>query len=173
MSNLNFSRARTRIANTAGGVTFAALLLLLVAQTTTAATWKGIEPFVSRRPDVERTLGTPIQDKMDASGALEFKVSGGMVTVFFVTNKFVVTKKLNPKLEGTVLQVVLQHERATDTPETLNLNKNSAYDHRAERGVDVYMNQKQGITYTFVGGQLKTTRYSYASEQLMHLGRKG
>ncbi len=173
MSNLNFFRTRARNANIAAAVAFIVLMLLAGTQTVSAATWKGIEPFVSRRPEVERTLGTPVKDDMNASGALEFNVSGGRVTIFFVTNKFVVTKKLDPTLEGTVLQIVLQHERATDTPESLKVIKNSAYDHRAERNVDVYMNAKQGITYTFVGGLLKTTRYSYASEQLMHLGRKG
>ena len=45
-------------------------------------------------------------------GTLEFNVSGGRVTVFFVTPKFIASKKLPAHYEGTVLQIVLQHERA-------------------------------------------------------------
>ncbi|MCA1593006.1 MAG: hypothetical protein LC754_10230 [Acidobacteria bacterium] len=170
MSNSNFSRAHARRA-TSIIVVFAALLLF--AQATTAATWKGIEPFVSRRADVERTLGAPVEDKMSENGLLRFKVSGGTVTVFFVTAKFVETKKLAPKLEGTVLQIVLQHEHAADTPESMSLLKDKAYQHQSNKEMDVYLNSKQGISYTFVEGKLKTTRYVYASEQLARLGRKG
>jgi hypothetical protein len=36
----------------------------------------------------------------------------------------------------------------------------------------IFLNQKDGITYTFIGGQLKTTRYSPAAQQLVR-ARKG
>ncbi len=147
------------------------LALLMLAQAVEAATWKGLEPFKSRRADVERVLGAPVEDRLAQDGTLHFNVSGGMVTIFFVTDKFIKAKKLPAELEGTVLQVVLQHQRASDTPESLNLVKNSDYDHRKDKNVSVYMNQKEGITYTFVDGTLKTTRYSYAVEQLARIQR--
>jgi hypothetical protein len=136
-----------------------------------AASWKGIEPFVSKRADVERVLGTPTSDRYLDNGTLQFDVSGGAVTIFFVTPKFVAAKKLSPSLEGTVLQVVLQHTNATDTPETLNVANNSAYEHKRDGQVDVYIEAKEGIAYTFVGGKLKTTRYSYSAEQLQRIQR--
>jgi hypothetical protein len=147
--------------------------VLLVASAARAATWKGLEPFVSKRGDVERVLGAPTSDKYLDSGTLQFNVSGGAVTVFFVTPKFVAAKKLSPALEGTVLQIVLQHSAAADTPETLNVAGNSAYEHKRDGQVDVYIDPKEGVAYTFVGGKLKTTRYTYSSEQLQRIQRKG
>ncbi|MGB8511073.1 MAG: hypothetical protein WCD76_22065 [Pyrinomonadaceae bacterium] len=170
MSNTTFFRTRKQ---GAASIVAALAALILVAQATTAATWKGLEPFVSRRTEVERVLGAPVEDRMSESASLRFNVSGGVVTVFFVTAKFVETKKLDPQLEGTVLQIVLQHERAADTPESMSLVKDKAYQHSSNKEVDVYLNSKEGISYTFVEGKLKTTRYVYASAQLAHLGRKG
>lgn len=168
MSNTNFSRARLR---SAGLVLAAVAYVILSSSHARAATWKGLEPFVSKRADVERVLGAPVADRMDADGTLEFNVSGGKVTVFFVTPKFSAAKKLPERYNDTVLQIVLQHERATDTPESMNLVTNKAYEHRHDKGVDVYLEPKEGVAYTFVDSRLKTTRYSYSSQQLAKIQR--
>ena len=68
---------------------------------------------------MERALGKPLDEVPGQTGTLRFKVAGGTVKVSFVTAKFIAAKKLLPELEGTVLQVVLQHERPTDTPQAL------------------------------------------------------
>src|ERR1044071_4428097 len=168
MSNTNFSRARLRCA---GLVLAAAAYVILSSAQTRAATWKGLEPFVSKRADVERALGAPVADRMAADGTLEFNVSGGKVTVFFVTPKFVATKRLPSHYEGTVLQIVLQHDNAADTPESMNLVTNKAFEHRHDKAVDVYLEPKEGVAYTFVDSRLKTTRYSYSSQQLARIQR--
>ena len=167
MRNTNFSRARLRGA----GLLLAAAFVLLSSAQTRAATWKGLEPFVSKRTDVERVLGVPVADRVADDGTLEFNVAGGKVTVFFVTPKFVTTKRLPAHYEGTVLQIVLQHERATDTPESMNLVSNKSFEHRHDKGVDVYLEPKEGIAYTFVDSRLKTTRYSYSAQQLARIQR--
>jgi hypothetical protein len=168
MRNTNFRRAHARSVLV---VLTAALTVLLSAGGAGAATWKGLEPFVSKRADVERVLGAPVVDRLAQDGTLEFNVSGGKVTVFFVTPKFMSAKKLPQQYEGTVLQIVLQHTSATDTPESMNLVQNSAYEHRHDKGVDVYLEPKEGIAYTFVDSRLKTTRYSYSSQQLSRIQR--
>ena len=165
MKNTKLSRSRGALAGLAAA--FAALVL--VSHPALAATWKGLEPFVSKRADVERVLGAPTSDRFTEHGTVEFNVSGGKVTVFFVTPKFVAAKKLSPALEGTVLQIILQHERATDTPESMNLVKNDAYEHRRDKGVDVYSDPKAGVFYTFVESRLKTTRYSYSWQQFSNI----
>ena len=168
MSNTNFSRARLRCA---GLVLAAAAYVLLSSAQTRAATWKGLEPFVSKRADVERVLGAPVADRMAADGTLEYNVSGGKVTVFFVTPKFLAAKRLPERYADTVLQIVLQHDRATDTPESMDLVRNKAYEHRHDKGVDVYLEPKEGIAYTFVDSHLKTTRYTYSSQRLAQIQR--
>ncbi|HVF41520.1 MAG TPA: hypothetical protein VM936_00820 [Pyrinomonadaceae bacterium] len=168
MSNRNFSRARVR---SAGLVLAAAAYVILSSAQARAATWKGLEPFVSKRTDVERVLGAPVADRMDADGTLEFNVSGGKVTVFFVTPKFSAAKRLPERYNDTVLQIVLQHERATDTPESMDLVRNKSYEHRHDKGVDVYLEPKEGIAYTFVDSHLKTTRYTYSMQQLGKIQR--
>ena len=149
----------------------AALAVLLSAGIVRAATWKGLEPFVSKRADVERVLGVPLADRYNEDGTLEYGVAGGRVTVFFVTPKFVAAKKLPAHYEGTVLQIVLQHDRAQDTPESLNLVTNKAYKHTTGKGVDVYMDEKEGLIYTFVESHLKTTRYAYSADRLARIQR--
>src|ERR1700749_396804 len=168
MRNTNFSRARLRCA---GFVLAAAAYVLLSSAQTSAATWKGLEPFVSKRADVERALGAPVADRMDADGTLEFNVSGGKVTVFFVPPQVAAAQKLPERYTDTVLKIVLQHERATDTPESMDLVRNKAFEHRHDKGVDVYLEPKEGIAYTFVDSHLKTTRYSYSSQQLAKIQR--
>jgi hypothetical protein len=169
MKNKLFGRPQARGAVTL--VMVAAAALLLLQQAAFAASWKGLEPFISKRADVERVLGAPTADHLAQNGTLQFNVSGGAVTVFFVTPKFVAAKKLSPALEGTVLQIVLQHERATDTPESLNVVTNSAFKRQADKGVEVYINEKEGIMYTFVESRLKTTRYAYSTDQLARIQR--
>jgi hypothetical protein len=149
----------------------ALVVLLVIAATAQAASWRGIEPFASKRGDVERVLGAPTADRYAENGTLQFNVSGGAVTVFFVTPKFVAAKKLSPSLEGTVLQIVLQHTSATDTPLSLNVSGNSDYEHRRDGKVDIYTNPKDGVAYTFVDGRLKTTRHFYSAEQFQRIQR--
>jgi len=139
--------------------------LFVSGQTLQAAEWHNLTPLKSRRADVERELGKPVGGET-ANGALNFKVAGGMVTVTFVTAKFAQAKKLSPEVEGTVLLIVLQHEKSSDTPESINLVNKSGFT-REEKGVmNVYTNQRDGITYTFFNGRLKTTRYAPSADQL-------
>ncbi|HEY0078220.1 MAG TPA: hypothetical protein VGB73_06210 [Pyrinomonadaceae bacterium] len=149
------------------------LLTGLAYQSVRAEVWNSIEPLKSRRADVERVLGKPLEDKAGETGTLRFKVAGGTVQVSFVNARFVTTKKLSPELEGTVLQVVLQHERATDTPESLGLINNSNFQREEKQNVVQFRNLKDGIAYTFIEGKLKTTWYSPASEQLLRARIKG
>ncbi|MGB9179552.1 MAG: hypothetical protein WCB68_09950 [Pyrinomonadaceae bacterium] len=139
--------------------------LLTFSQSAWAATWNGIEPLKSRRADVERILGKPITDQPGQESTLQFKVAGGEVTVTFVTARFIANKKLFPELEGTVLQVVLQHSKASDTPESLGLPKKSDFEREDIKGGTIYRNLKDGIVYTFLGGKLITTRYSPSADQ--------
>lgn len=149
----------------------AALAVVLSAGVARAATWKGLEPFVSKRADVERVLGAPVNDRFNEDGTLEFPVTGGRVTVFFVTPKFVAAKKLPAHYEGTVLQIVLQHERAQDTPESMNLVTNKSFKREAQGSVEKYSDDKEGLFYTFVESRLKTTRYSYSMDRLGRIQR--
>jgi hypothetical protein len=140
-------------------------VLLLFPLAGSAASWSGIEPLKSKRADVERILGTPLGEPTQ-DGALRFKVSGGTVSVYFVGSRFVTTKKLSPSLEGTVLEVVLQHENSTDTPESLGLAEKKGFERENGKNSAVFRNLKEGVAYTFVEGKLKTTRYTASSEQL-------
>jgi hypothetical protein len=149
----------------------AAAYVLLSSAQTRAATWKGLEPFVSNRADVERVLGAPVVDRMGDEGLLEFNVSGGKVTVFFVTQKFVESKRLPAHYQGTVLQIVLQHESATDTPESMNLVTNKSFKREARGSVEKYTDEKEGLIYTFVESHLKTTRYAYSTDRLARIQR--
>ena len=168
MSNTSFRRARVRAVALSLA---AALTVLLTGFAARAATWKGLEPFVSKRADVEQVLGAPVADRYASEGLLEFNVSGGRVTVFFVTPKFVASKRLPPQYEGTVLQIVLQHERAQDTPESLNLVTNKAFKREAQGSVEKYTDEKDGLIYTFVESRLKTTRYAYSMDRLERIQR--
>lgn len=151
-----------------------ALVLLLFSawtfpgiQPARAESWGGIQPLKSRRADVERLLGKPVNRSSADDSTLHFNVSGGTVTVTFVTAKFIANKKLFPELEGTVLQIVLQHERSSDTPDTMGLPKNRSFDRQDEQSISVYRNLKDGLVYTFIGGKLKTSRYSASADQLV------
>ena len=166
MSNTKSTRPQAR-----GAATWVVLVAVFAALSVwavgaRAATWKGLEPFVSRRADVERVLGVPTSDRLAQRGTLEFSVTGGSVTVQFVDAKFVAAKKLAPEAEGTVLQIVLQHDNASDTPQSLGLDSNKDFDHKGDKNVAVYSNAKEGIYYTFVDNKLKTTRYAASLDQI-------
>jgi hypothetical protein len=168
MRNTIFHRARARAVVLSLA---AALAVLLSAGTGRAATWKGLEPFVSNRADVERVLGAPAADRYNEDGTLEFAVAGGRITIFFVTPKFIASKKLPAHYEGTVLQIVLQHQSARDTPESLNLVTNKAFKREAQGSVEKYTDEKDGLIYTFVESHLKTTRYAYSMDRLARIQR--
>lgn len=168
MRNRIFRRARARVVALSLA---AASAVLLSAGTVRAATWKGLEPFVSNRADVERVLGAPTADRYASDGTLEFNVSGGRVTVFFVTPKFIATKRLPAQYEGTVLQIILQHESAQDTPESMNLVNSKSFKREAQGAVEKYSDDKDGLFYTFVESRLKTTRYSYSMDRLGRIQR--
>ncbi|HEX8707762.1 MAG TPA: hypothetical protein VF723_05830 [Pyrinomonadaceae bacterium] len=168
MKNPNFLRA-----GRSGSIAAAALVALIIfSQAVTATTWNGIEPLKSRRADVERALGRPAQNQPGETGTLHFKVAGGAVTVSFVSARFVATKKLDPSLEGTVLLIVLQHDNSSDTPESMGLPGKSGFEREQSQGGTIYRNLKDGITYTFFNGRLKTTRYMPSAAQLGR-ARKG
>ncbi len=161
-----FALLRTRACRSLAAFTIVLAVVASLSQTAAAATWNNIEPLKSRRADVERVLGKPLQDRSNADATLRFKVSGGMVTIFFVDAKFVATKKLLPELEGTVLQIVLQHENSSDTPESIGLPGKSDFQREESRQNVIYRNLKDGIFYTFLGGKLKATRYAPTADQL-------
>jgi hypothetical protein len=139
------------------------------AGTASGATWNRIEPLRSRRADVVQILGQPASESPD--GVLRFTVAGGSVQVNFVDEKFVTLKKLKPELVGTVLQVILQHEHSSDTPESMKLLKNRQFVNDNVQGVSIFRNVKEGIVYTFIDGTLKTTRYTFADGQLLRARR--
>jgi len=166
MNKSDTSRFRRIVTSRWLTIVAVAACLLACGREIRAAGWHGLEPLKSRRADVERELGPPIRQELSASNSLDFKVAGGKVTVTFVTAKFAQAKKLPPSAEGTVLLIVLQHENSTDTPESVGLVNKSGFT-REEKGVmAVYTNQKDGITYTFFNGRLKTTRYAPSTDQL-------
>jgi hypothetical protein len=136
---------------------------------TSAASWNGIEPFKSRRDEVVKALGKPIGESSE--GALRFAVSGGSVLVSFVSEKFVTNKKLRPGLAGTVLEIVLQHEHASDTPESMSLLTNKEFVRDEVQNASIFRSNKSGIVYTFVDGKLKTTRFTFSEAQLARMRR--
>jgi hypothetical protein len=174
MKNRILSASQARRATALALALSCALAALLLVQTRSAraAGWNSIEPLKSRRADVERILGRPLEDHPGQTGTLRFKVMGGIVTVTFVNARFIANKKLYPELEGTVLEIVLQHERSSETPETMSLTKNKDFTRQDMQGGSIFINQKDGITYTFLDGRLRTTRFSPAAEQLVR-ARKG
>jgi hypothetical protein len=139
------------------------MFAFLIAANASAASWNGIEPFKSTKADVLKILGEPIGASPD--GVLRFPVMGGSAQVSFVNEKFVTAKKLKPQLVGTVLEIVLQHDRSSDTPESMNLLKNSAFTRDETQTSTIFRNMKQGLIYTFQD-TLKSTRYTFADEQL-------
>ena len=154
---------RSRLLRVAGVLVMSFLACASSAKVS-AAPWNGIEPFKSRRADVVQILGQPISESPD--GVLRFSVSGGSVQVSFVDQKFVTTKKLRTELAGTVLEIVLQHEHSSDTPESLNLLKTRGFVRDEVRNLSTFRSIKEGIVYTFIDGKLKTTRYTFSDREL-------
>lgn len=142
----------------------ALFILLAVSANASASTWHGIEPFKTRRADVLKILGTPTSEAAD--GPLTFKVMGGTVTVFFVDQNLVRAKRLRADVAGTVLQIVLQHENSSDTPDSLGLLKNKTFTREDAKEAIIFRNLKDGIVYTFVNGKLRTTRYTFSEDQI-------
>jgi hypothetical protein len=141
------------------------LLSLFVGSATVhAAPWNGIEPLKTRRDEVIKKLGTPLGESPD--GVLRFNVMGGSVQVSFVNQRFVAAKRLKPDLAGTVLEIVLQHEKSSDTPESLKLAENRSFVRDETKATTIFRNMKEGLIYTFIDGILKTTRYTFADDQL-------
>lgn len=138
--------------------------ILSFAVAARASSWRGIEPFVSKRGDVERAMGTPATE--GPNGSLNFAVAGGTVSVSFVDQNFVKSKKLRPEVEGTVLQIILQHDSSSDTPESMNLVKNHDFVRDKTKEAVIYRNLKEGIVYTFIGDRLRTTRYTFSEKQI-------
>jgi hypothetical protein len=134
-----------------------------------ATSWNGIEPFKSRRDDVLKILGQPVGETSE--GAVRFAVSGGSVLVSFVNEKFVTNKRLRPELAGTVLEIILQHEHSSDTPESMNLLSNKDFVRDEMQNVSVFRSNKSGMVYTFVDGKLRTTRFTFSEAQLARLRR--
>jgi hypothetical protein len=163
MKNQSFLGIHARRVSTALIVVLAATLTFV--QLATAENWNGIEPLKSRRADVERVLGSPIKDQPGETGVLHFKVAGGKAAVAFIDARFVAAKKLDPDLEGTVRQVVLQHESSNDTPESMGLAEKSDFKREEGQGVVKFTNLKDGIVYTFVGGRLRTSYFTPSSDQ--------
>jgi hypothetical protein len=161
-----FGLTRRVVSTAVLGPALAAFVVSAALPSARAASWSGIEPLKSRRADVERVLGKPVEDKPGQTGTLRFKVAGGTVTVAFIDARFVAAHKLSPSLEGTVRQIALQHESSSETPESMQLAKNGSFE-REDRGqVSVFRNTRDGVAYTFVGGRLRTTHYTAASAQL-------
>jgi hypothetical protein len=170
MKNLNFFCPR--VCHMAARAVIALASLVILSQSAMATGWNGIEPLKSRRADVERILGKPLQEQPGATGTLHFNVMGGKVTVAFVNANFVRTKKLQPELEGTVLQVVLQHDNSSETPESMLLAGNKHFQREDTQGGTIFRNLRDGIAYTFFQGRLKNSRFSPSATQLGR-ARKG
>jgi hypothetical protein len=168
MKNPNPFRSHAR--RVIASVVIALATLVIVSQSVLAAGWNGIEPLKSRRADVERILGHPVQEQTD--GTLHFKVAGGTVSISFVNAHFVASKKLYSEYEGTVLEIVLQHEKSSDTPESMGLSGKSNFARDEMRGGTIFRNLKDGISYAFFNGKLSMTYYTPSSTTLGR-ARKG
>ena len=159
--------SRVQIALTILAAAFAALMLAPLEAR--AATWRGLEPLVSRRADVERVLGPPTADRLTKDGTLQFAAPEGAATVFFVTPKFIAARKLPPRLEGTVLLILVQHTSSRETPGSMRLPANQDFERQVSGPTEIYTNPKDGVYHTFVESRLKTTRYSYSAERFTKL----
>jgi hypothetical protein len=142
------------------------LALFVFSVRANAGSWHGIEPLKTSRAEVLKILGNPVSET--PNGPLTFQVMGGTVTVFFVDQNLVRTKRLRAEVAGTVLQIVLQHENSSDTAESLGLLKNKSFTREDSKQAVIFRNLKEGIVYTFVNGKLKTTRYTFSEDQISH-----
>ncbi|HKO35779.1 MAG TPA: hypothetical protein VJV21_04830 [Pyrinomonadaceae bacterium] len=148
----------------------AVIALAFWASAVRAASWQGLEPFKSRRGDVLQALGKPLSDPF--GGPVTFKILGGTASISFVDANFVRAKKLQSELEGTVLQIILQHESSSDTPDSMGLLKNRDFTREEAKDALIFRNLKEGVVYTFLNGTLKTTRYTFSENQIGRARRK-
>ena len=158
MRTTDRARSRRRL------ILVAALSVLAWSVHARAGSWQGIEPLKTRRDEVLKILGPPLSE--GANGSLTFKVMGGTVSISFVDENFVKTKRLHHDVAGTVLQIILQHENSSDTPESMNLTKHRDFIRDETKEALIYRNLKEGIVYTFLGGKLRTTRYTFSESQI-------
>jgi hypothetical protein len=159
--------ARRPLAVTVLAASYAGLVLF--SQDARAATWKGLEPLVSRRADVERVLGPPSESRPAKDGTLEFDLPDGPVTVYFVTPKFIAARKLPPRIEGTVLLILVQHPSSMVTPGSMRLPAKLEFERQVIGPTEIYSNPRDGIYYTFIESRLRNTRYSFSAERLTKL----
>ena len=143
--------------------------LILASSTVQAASWNGLEPLKTRRDEVVKKLGSPVSE--GTNGVMRFNVMGGSVQVSFVSDQFVKSKRLRPDLVGTVLEIVLEHEHSSDTPESLKLAENHSFVRDESKSTTIFRNMKEGLIYTFIDGSLRTTRYTFADGQLTRARR--
>jgi hypothetical protein len=142
-------------------VAITAITFAAVAGLAQAASWKGIEPLKARRADVIRILGKPVSGG-PTDPSMRFTTRDGVAIVSFVRRDFGALKGWDPQLEGTVVQILIQHEGSKDTPRSLGLEGNAKFD-RQEKGDTVfYRNRKEGIIRIFKAGKLATTIYAPA-----------
>lgn len=143
-----------------------ALFLMSQTQNTMAAGWNGIIPLKTSREEVEKILGVPIARQEGTNTPLQFKVMGGIVTIAFVDENFITVSKLPKDVLGKVRQIVLQHDNSSTKPEDMKLDEKKEFVKEQKERVTTYRNEKDGITYTFIDGTLKTTYYFAAASQL-------
>ena len=135
------------------------ILCAVAVSTAHAATWNGVEPLKSRRADVLRILGKPAAEN-PADASIRFATPEGGVTVSLVTRDFAAQKGWSPELEGTVVQILLQHAGSKETPKSLRLDGNPRFD-REVRGASVfYRNRQEGIIRIFTNGKLATSIFA-------------
>jgi hypothetical protein len=137
----------------------AAVLCVATVSTAHAATWKGIEPLKSRRADVVRILGKPASENA-ADASMRFATPEGGVIVSLVTRDFAAQKGWSPELEGTVVQILLQHEGSKETPKSLRLDGNPRFDREVRGGSVFYRNRKEGVIRIFTNGRLATSIFA-------------
>jgi hypothetical protein len=137
----------------------AAILCVTATSTAHAATWKGIEPLKSRRADVVRILGKPAAEN-PADASMRFATAAGGVTVSLLTRDFAAQKGWPLDLEGTVVQVLLQHEGSKETPKSLGVEGNPRFDREVRGGSVFYRNRKEGIIRIFTNGKLATSIFA-------------
>lgn len=159
----------TRAFLSCGATLLIAIVLVSASNVVHAGSWQGLEPFKSRRGEVLQILGTPLNDPF--GGPLTFKILGGTASVSFVDENFVRSKKLRAEVAGTVLQIILQHDNSSDTPDSMGLLKNRDFTREETKNALIFRNLKEGIVYTFLNGKLKTTRYTFSESQLSRARR--
>lgn len=140
----------------------AILAATVVVSTARAASWKGIDPLKTRRADVVRILGKPASENA-ADSSMRFSTPEGVATVSFVTRDFAALKGWDAALEGTVVQILLQHENSKETARSLGLEGNRKIDREARGDLVFYRDRKEGIIRIFnKSGKLATTIYAPA-----------